>query len=716
MAKKVQRPRRSIAANRGKRRVDVLTDEIAPWWKKSFVYVRKTEVATWKGALVIMFITGVAVALVWSAKSGFFESSGAAAASSLSFVPATPSVANGSNFTLTPTITTGGNHVSIVALRITFDRTRIALDSITPSSTFASIESAAVINNTNGTASIDLSVGNANPSVTGTYSVATLNFHAIATGSASAAFTGAAGTSGAAADGETGNVVISTTPATVTVTVPDTTPPSGGSITYTNGYIKTTSVTLTAADGTDSGTGLNTSSRIVQRRSATLSGGTCGSYGTWGNITQGGTYPNFTDTTVASGNCYQYQYLISDNATNQATYTSTNAVRVDTAAPTGGSMTYTNTYITNTTVNLTAADGTDAAAGLNTSSRIVQRRSATLSGGTCGSYGTWGNITQGGTYPNFTDTTVASGNCYQYQYLISDNATNQATYTSTNAVRVDTAAPTGGSMTYTNTYITNTTVNLTAADGTDAAAGLNTSSRIVQRRSATLSGGTCGSYGTWGNITQGGTYPNFTDTTVASGNCYQYQYLISDNATNQATYTSTNAVRVDTAAPTGGSMTYTNTYITNTTVNLTAADGTDAAAGLNTSSRIVQRRSATLSGGTCGSYGTWGNITQGGTYPNFTDTTVASGNCYQYQYRISDSAGSQATYTNANVVKATYSSDLTLDGVVNYLDYGSLHENYGNTTCGNVADVTGPDSETGLCVVNYLDYGILHSEYGSNLL
>jgi hypothetical protein len=586
----------------GKRPVDLLADEVAPWWKKNFVYIGKGKIVTWKGTLILMFVAGVAAALIWSAKNDFYFSSHASAASTLSFNEGTTvSVTNGATLTLTPKINTGTNYVSIVSLHIAFDQTKLALDSITPSSTFGTIEAAASISNTNGTATEDLSVGNANPSVNGTFSVATLTFHAIATGSASVAFTG----SGAAADGETGNVVTSTTPTTVTVTAADSTPPSGGSATYTNGYFTTASVALTVADGTDSGTGINTSSRIVQRKSATLSAGSCGTYGTFATISPTGTYPNLTDTTVASGNCYQYQYLVSDNAPtpNQATYTSTNTAKVDTAAPTGGSISYTDGYFTTASVTATATDGTDAVSGISTSTRTFQRRSATLSSGTCGSYGSWGNI------------------------------------------------------------------------------------------------------GSTGN-------QSLTDTTVASGNCYQYQYLVSDNAGKQATYTTSNVVKVDTAAPTGGSISYTDGYNNTHSIVFTANDGSDSISGINSLSRILQRRSATISAGACGSYSSWSTVTMTGTYPSLTNTTLAAGNCYQYQYLVSDNAGKQATYTSANTVKATYSSDINLDGKADYLDYGVLHTNYGNTTCGNVADI----NNDGNCLVDYLDYGILHSEYGGSLL
>ena len=91
---------------------------------------------------------------------------------------------------------------------------------------------------------------------------------------------------------------------------------------------------------------------------------------------------------------------------------------------------------------------------------------------------------------------------------------------------VDTTAPTGGSIAYTDGYNTSSSVALTVNDGIDAHSGINISSRIVQRRTATLANGVCSEYGEYSTIAESGTYPNFTDTTIASGYCYQYQYLV----------------------------------------------------------------------------------------------------------------------------------------------------------------------------------------------
>jgi hypothetical protein len=109
-------------------------------------------------------------------------------------------------------------------------------------------------------------------------------------------------------------------------------PPSGGSISYTDGYYKTTNVSVSFTNGSDTGSGLG--NRIIQRRSATLSGGVCGTYSAWSNLVSNPATSPYTDTTVSSGSCYQYQYLVYDNAGNVATWTTTNVAKVDSIAPT----------------------------------------------------------------------------------------------------------------------------------------------------------------------------------------------------------------------------------------------------------------------------------------------------------------------------------------------------------------------------------------------
>jgi len=136
---------------------------------------------------------------------------------------------------------------------------------------------------------------------------------------------------------------------------------------------------------------------------------------------------------------------VSDNVSNQATYESSNIAKIDANPPSGGSIDYLDGFSSSTSVSIALNDGTDSESGVNTSSRELQRKSANLSGGNCGTFGSWATIATGTAvdYPNHTDSGLSSNTCYQYRYLVSDNAGNTATYESSKILKVDYTAPTG---------------------------------------------------------------------------------------------------------------------------------------------------------------------------------------------------------------------------------------------------------------------------------
>jgi len=107
----------------------------------------------------------------------------------------------------------------------------------------------------------------------------------------------------------------------------DRTAPSGGSISYTDGYNTSGSVAVTTADGTDGGSGIAPGSGVLQRDAAVLTASGCGAFaGSWTAVSS-------PDTSVASARCYVYRYRVPDRAGNITTYTSTAVVKVDTSAP-----------------------------------------------------------------------------------------------------------------------------------------------------------------------------------------------------------------------------------------------------------------------------------------------------------------------------------------------------------------------------------------------
>jgi hypothetical protein len=42
-----------------KREVDELSQDIGDWWGKTFVFIKKTRIKTWKGIFVIAFTTKI---------------------------------------------------------------------------------------------------------------------------------------------------------------------------------------------------------------------------------------------------------------------------------------------------------------------------------------------------------------------------------------------------------------------------------------------------------------------------------------------------------------------------------------------------------------------------------------------------------------------------------------------------------------------------------
>ena len=117
--------------------------------------------------------------------------------------------------------------------------------------------------------------------------------------------------------------------------VSDTTAPAGGSVFYAGGYYTAASVPIALDDGADLQSGIDSTSatsELLQRATATLTTGACGSFGAFTTIA---THPGagITDAGVSSGACYRYRYVVLDNVGNSVTYTSGAVVKVDTDAP-----------------------------------------------------------------------------------------------------------------------------------------------------------------------------------------------------------------------------------------------------------------------------------------------------------------------------------------------------------------------------------------------
>ncbi|HET6656454.1 MAG TPA: Ig-like domain-containing protein [Gaiellaceae bacterium] len=307
--------------------------------------------------------------------------------------------------------------------------------------------------------------------------------------------------------------------------VRDVTAPTGGSVTYTDGYDADGDVVVSTADGNDTGAGVDGSSGVLERRTSALTDGSCGSF-------SGGWTPVTSPDSVTSGECAQYRYRVFDRVGNEAIYTSGSVVQVDLSAPSGPALTLSESsawaFVSGTTVYLNTAqagsydvDATtdDAQSGIDQVSFPAGQDDATSP----------------------YQATYAFGDLSGSQTVTAENGAG-LTASSSFTVTSDTAAPTGGSVTYADGYDADGQVTISTSDGNDALSGVDASSGILESRTSALSDGSCAGFaGGWTTVT--------SPDTVATGTCAQYRYRVSDNVGNEAVYSSGNVVKVDTSGP-----------------------------------------------------------------------------------------------------------------------------------------------------------------------
>ena len=312
--------------------------------------------------------------------------------------------------------------------------------------------------------------------------------------------------------------------------------PTGGSVTYPDGFQASTSVTISTADGNDgSGAGVDAPTGVLERRTATLTDGTCDPFaGAWSPVT--------SPDTVANGTCAQYRYRVSDRVGNEAVYTSAHVVHVDTTAPAAPALTLQESspfeLVSGTTLYYNPSGSNSAsftvdAAASDAESGVAQVDFPTVFGGDSTSQVS-GPFTNGYSWTNGASASGAK------TVTVTNGSGLQSTAGFT--VTPDTTAPSGGTFDYADGYSTTGNVAITTPIATDGGAGVDASSAVLERQTATLSAGSCGSFGGWSPVT--------SPDTVASGLCAVYRFRTSDNVGNEATYTSSHVVEVDSAGPT----------------------------------------------------------------------------------------------------------------------------------------------------------------------
>jgi hypothetical protein len=297
-------------------------------------------------------------------------------------------------------------------------------------------------------------------------------------------------------------------------------------------------------------------------------------------------------------------------------------------------------YYTTASVPLTPTDGTDAGSGVNTASRVYQRDEVALSNNACATPfpGTWSNVTLSGG----ADTTVVSGKCYRYRYTVADNVGNtSAASAASGTAMVDTSAPSAPAFTITAGTATATDGTTTAWYKPSAASGSFSVAAASTDAQTGISSYTFPALTGWTRSLAGAT-ATYSHTGSPSDPTEPNNVTATNNASTASSPTSF-TVTPDPNAPTGMSASVTAGYFTTASVHVTLANGSDGAgeSGVDATTGIVERDEIALSNGTCGVFpGSWTTVTLNGSGD---DTTVQSGKCYRYRYKISDKVGNQGT-------------------------------------------------------------------------
>jgi hypothetical protein len=108
-------------------------------------------------------------------------------------------------------------------------------------------------------------------------------------------------------------------------------------------------------------------------------------------------------------------------------------------------------------------------------------------------------------------------------------------------------------------------------------------------------------------------------------------------------------IGADAAAPTGQTIAVVGgPFFPTTSVPLTISRGTDAASGIDTSGDSVERATAPLQNGLCGTFGSFSPVTLVGG----ADTSVTTASCNRWQVKVKDNVGNVSTASAASAVAA----------------------------------------------------------------
>ncbi|HCK78479.1 MAG TPA: hypothetical protein DHW34_00505, partial [Actinobacteria bacterium] len=491
----------------------------------------------------------------------------------------------------------------------------------------------------------------------------------------------------------------------------DVTAPTGGSIVIgstTSSSAGTTGFAPAAFTGTvtnfsDAGVGIDTN--VIARSTATLTGSTCGTFGTAVTVSS-------ISESSSAGLCFKYTLTGTDLLGNTASTTIT--VKGDAVAPTVSvSQTGSNSYLNGSTLyyrsgqsgsfTLTASVSDSGSGAASATFPAVSGATGwTHAAETVSSASSTSGSTKSYTSSAFSWTNVAS-NPSALTVTGTDVAGNDGTQALT--LTADSAAPTGGALSVASTSGTSGGATAYSKTGTfsgtytlySADAGSGFASSTVTKETASISGGgTCGAY-TSATAPTGGT---ISETTLANG-CYRYTVTGTDNVGNVGTLRV--IVIVDKTAPTQAFSTTSSTaYVSGTTVYYNGSAGSGRSMTLTDS--VTDNESGPLSvtfpslGGTTTGWTFTSNTDSGGLGSGATLTFTSNSLSWSLNTTSSPTMAVVATDSAGN----TNTSNLTFTNDVTAPTGGALTvAGFTNTSTSN----TSSNSSWSISTTNYTDAG-----------
>lgn len=463
----------------------------------------------------------------------------------------------------------------------------------------------------------------------------------------------------------------------------DSTPPSGGSVSYANGYSTNAAVNVSFTKGTDGGSGLAAASGILQRSGATLAAGACGAFDAFATVASNPTsaYSN----PVTSG-CYQYRYLISDAVGNVATYTTPSVVKVDQVAPTN------TVSIINATGAYSAFGGAtlyykgDAPGSFTYVNAVADGQSGPASSdffdpATTG----WTHAAQtvsipaGGPFTSTPYRWTANPGTPPLASLVGRDAAGKV-WSAAVSFANDVTPPSASTITYANGLVSVAAVPVNVLNGTDSGSGTDPATAVLHRDEAPLTTATetCGTFpGTYATAVAlvGG-----SDTGVASGRCYRYSTTLADRVGNVTTTTSANVVKVDTSGPQV------------TAIASQQSGGTAGNGLLQVGDRLVLTFNQSLAnatvptsftGATESSAGTGATVAL--TIPGITNGPVSTGGTAYVSAGTTASFGGTISLANSGATTTVTVAVTTVSGATPHPDHGTL----ALTPAASIHDVAG---------------------------